>query len=169
MFGKTSFLAVVMIAFGSLSPANAFDASRHLKLASCEFGDPTKFEDCAKLERERCQRVVDRLSLSTAGGLYACGDEYGQQADMLLNRHYKKAVAVAREADRQWNGHVEREQMLREAQRSWIVYRDKTCEINASWRRIMGGMDSVIADCVAELSIKQIQVLSSSVPFDEPW
>lgn len=154
-----SIAVLLAVAMTIPAAAVAFDAERHLDLQACRFVDPAELIDCAKHQREQCQKAVDALSLSTAEGVYACGPEYFSQADLLLNETYRVSITKAQHADKEWADSIDREDMLRIAQRAWISYRDATCQIRADWHRIGSGYDSAIADCAADLSLHQIQVL----------
>lgn len=137
-----------------------FEPGQHMQLGRC-IGVHYADVICADRELEQCEMIARGQNLTTTGGAYSCGYEFGIQADRLLNQVYGFAILAARRADDDWNDSVQREESLRQGQRHWIKYRDATCSIRADWLRIGPGYDSVIAECAGRLSFQQMQVLYS--------
>lgn len=63
-----------------------------------------------------------------------CAGEDLDRADAELNATWKKVMAHARAADADWlpEGLPSRVDLLRDAQRKWIAYRDAACEADAT-------------------------------------
>ena len=63
----------------------------------------------------------------------ACAAIDFERADAELNAEYRRAIASARDADREFDGAGDRrpgdEATLREAQRAWIAFRDAQCRL----------------------------------------
>ncbi|MEL6785010.1 MAG: lysozyme inhibitor LprI family protein [Pseudomonadota bacterium] len=63
-----------------------------------------------------------------------CAGEELDRADAALNATWKRAMGHARTADADWlpDGAPSRVELLRDAQRKWIPYRDAACEAQAT-------------------------------------
>ncbi|MEN0039963.1 MAG: lysozyme inhibitor LprI family protein [Pseudomonadota bacterium] len=72
-------------------------------------------------------------AVSTVEMKFCAGQDY-DLADAELNAIWKKVMAHARSADKDWlpEGAPTRVDLLRDAQRKWIAYRDAACEAEAT-------------------------------------
>jgi uncharacterized protein YecT (DUF1311 family) len=73
------------------------------------------------------------LTYATQPELNQCVFLDWQVADEALNRAYATAVAEARARDASITGEGGAEELLRQAQRAWLAYRDADCEVEASF------------------------------------
>ncbi|MEE2943664.1 MAG: lysozyme inhibitor LprI family protein [Pseudomonadota bacterium] len=75
---------------------------------------------------------LDCSNAMTQQAMNQCAHASYLLADEELNRAYKLAVAQAREMDEYLQeGEVPAVTMLRDAQRAWITFRDKACEVDS--------------------------------------
>lgn len=75
---------------------------------------------------------LDCSNAMTQQAMNQCAHASYLLADEELNRAYKLAVAQAREMDEYLqDGEVPAVTMLRDAQRAWITFRDKACEVDS--------------------------------------
>ena len=92
-----------------------------------------------------------------------CAEIDFQRADAELNRIWPQMLASAREGDadinREFDDRPTSEQVLREAQRAWITYRDRHCSYEGYEAR-GGSMESLLYNgCRAQLTNERIQQL----------
>lgn len=82
-------------------------------------------------------------------------------ADVELNRQYKKTIASMKATDANLPVELKgAEKALREAQRAWITFRDKTCEAFGFNAR-GGSMESMlVGQCLADITRKRTDELS---------
>ena len=84
----------------------------------------------------------------------ACASIALDAADASLNEAWPKAVALAREQDAADlpEGLPSRANLLRDAQRQWIAYRDAACE--AEGAQYYGGtiQNQIFLDCITRLT-----------------
>lgn len=77
-----------------------------------------------------CNDAITQLDMNR------CAHQAYQMADEDLNLAYGMAVNAAREMDAYLTeGQVPAVDMLRDAQRAWISYRDKACEVESTLMR----------------------------------
>ena len=77
---------------------------------------------CASADTAECTEP------QTQSAMNACAYKDFQAADAELNEYWKFAVAAARSRDEYLaEGEIPSEDMLREAQRTWIKFRDQAC------------------------------------------
>ena len=86
----------------------------------------------------------------------ACAAIDFERADAELNAEYRRAIASARDADRELDGAGDRrpgdEATLREAQRAWIAFRDAQCRLEGYGER-GGSMEPMVYQmCRARLT-----------------
>lgn len=83
-----------------------------------------------------------------------------EAADADLNAAYKEAIAAMKRTDADLPPDLKgAEKALREAQRGWLVYRDKTCEVTGFMAR-GGSMESMLAgQCLASTTRNRTQEL----------
>lgn len=158
------FKALAFTLLLSPSVGHAFDASAHIDLGQCWGGGDISDELwCMEEQLWQCEGVVDELGLGTANGLYSCSHEVFSQVDQRLNELYPSLVTQVRFLD---NGMPpeNNEELLREAQRNWVSYRDTMCELKPTLGRTNSGYDAVVAECAAELTVMQIHTLLRYVP-----
>ena len=113
----------------------------------------TDARDCIGVIAIQCMEVPEG---QTTVGMMQCALAEAEAWDVLLNRYYKQARALAREmdaADRaDFPEFAVRAETLLDAQRAWITFRDANCTAQyAQWgpgtlRQIIG------ADCQLEMT-----------------
>ncbi len=103
---------------------------------------------------------------------YNCADPQYQQemnycayqdflvADEKLNAVYGLAIAAAKKMDGYYEGNQQgAEQALREAQRAWVIFRDKACEVEGFVSR-GGTMEPLlVSSCKARLTEQRTEGL----------
>lgn len=97
-------------------------------------------QDCAS-------EALDQQSMN------ACAWQDWQQADKALNDAYRLAREAARMADADLApGEVPAADMLRDAQRAWISFRDKACAAEATQMRGGSAEALLLYGCMARLT-----------------
>lgn len=95
----------------------------------------------------------------TTYGMGACLSRETEQWDVLLNAWYSKALSHAETADADLadigSAAPKAAPVLRDAQRNWIAYRDKSCEFESV--RYQGGTmgGPAAGDCMLQLTATQ--------------
>jgi uncharacterized protein YecT (DUF1311 family) len=122
----------------------------HLRLATAI----CIFPFVAAAQEVDCNNQVTQLDMNM------CSYEEWQAADARLNRIYSEAIAFLQAADRDYppEGATE-EDRLRNAQRTWVAFRDANCDAAGFQMRggsaepllINGCMRSMTEDRIAEL------------------
>ena len=89
-----------------------------------------------------------------------------EHADAELNRVYREAIAGARQSDREIDRSTDRlptfEQVLREAQRAWVTFRDAQCTDEGFGEARGGSMEPMVEwACRARLTRERIAQLSA--------
>jgi len=80
------------------------------------------FPICAHAQSPKCREPA------TQSDMNGCALRDFKEVDVVLNDIWKTAIATARERDAYiGEGEVPSEEMLRDAQRTWITYRDQAC------------------------------------------
>lgn len=75
---------------------------------------------------------VDCENAFTQHAMNRCAHQSYLQADHALNDAYQQAVSAAQAMDEYLaEGDIAAETLLRDAQRAWITYRDKACEVES--------------------------------------
>lgn len=89
-----------------------------------------------------------------------CAGQDYKAADAELNDVYRTAIAAMKQADAGLPSDLKgAEKALREAQRAWLPYRDKTCRAYGFMAR-GGSMESMLVGrCLAELTRRRTQEL----------
>jgi len=103
---------------------------------------------------------VDCSNPVTQVDMNMCAPERANTADVALNRAYQIAIAQARRLDT-FNPSVQpsNEDLLRQAQRAWIPFRDAACTAEASLAR-GGTMASLLySTCVEKLTRRRTEDL----------
>lgn len=110
----------------------------------------------------RAQDKPDCTDPQTQTGMNICAGLDYEAADAELNAAYKEAVAAMKETDADLPPELKgAEKALREAQRGWIVYRDKTCEA-AGFEARGGSMESMlVGQCLADTTRNRTQELKA--------
>ena len=70
-----------------------------------------------------CSTTMNQLDLND------CAYDLFEQSDGWLNEAYAEALAATRARDAEWGSR--HEEALREAQRAWVTYRDRHCDLVA--------------------------------------
>ena len=93
--------------------------------------------------------------------------------DAELNRVWGEVIAAAREADREINREYDNrpteEEMLRQAQRAWITFRDAHCTVEGYREARGGSMETMVYEgCRARLTEERIgQLMPPPAPADQ--
>lgn len=83
-----------------------------------------------------------------------------QAADRELNRVYKLAIARARQMDAYLRpGETPAVQILRDAQRAWIPFRDKACEAESLLARGGSMQSQLYYSCLEQLTLERTKGL----------
>jgi len=94
---------------------------------------------------------IDCAAAQTKTDLNACAKMDFDEADSNLNDAYKAAVAKMQEMDKAATD-TGAEAALRDAQRSWVTFRDQACT-SEGWTVHGGSMEPmVVLECKARLS-----------------
>jgi uncharacterized protein YecT (DUF1311 family) len=111
---------------------------------------------------------VDCATAMAQVDLNACAYQDWEEADVILNAAYKQAMAVMEE----WDANLPKDerggaQALKEAQRAWITFRDKTCE--AEGYAFKGGSAEplLVYGCMRALTIERTNHLTGMVEASE--
>ncbi|MDN3721195.1 lysozyme inhibitor LprI family protein [Roseibium salinum] len=101
----------------------------------------------------RAQETADCSDAVTQVEMTGCAEQDWQNADAELNIAYKAAMAKMQEIDGYLDDNlIGAAETLREAQRAWIPYRDKTCEAYGFLAR-GGSLESqLVYGCLADLT-----------------
>lgn len=92
--------------------------------------------------------------------LNQCAYSAWQTADAELNAVYKRVMAVLKEQDGQlYVGLRGGPEALRDAQRAWITFRDKTCEAEGFAMRGGTAEPMVVGFCLARITRERISHL----------
>ena len=93
--------------------------------------------------------------------------------DAELNRVWREVIAAARaadrEIDREYDNRPTEEEMLRQAQRAWITFRDAHCTVEGYREARGGSMETMVYEgCRARLTEERIgQLMPPPLPADE--
>ncbi|MEM6309530.1 MAG: lysozyme inhibitor LprI family protein [Pseudomonadota bacterium] len=94
-----------------------------------------------------CTNAVTQVEMT------GCAAIAFEQADADLNAAYQRAIADAQQSDQiepAWD--PTNTEMLRDAQRAWIPYRDKACAAESTWAR-GGTMENMLfINCLTRLT-----------------
>ncbi len=104
-----------------------------------------------------CENAVAQVELNI------CADQDYQKADAELNKVWKEARRTAKEvdADQPSNEMKGAEAALLAAQRAWITYRDRNCEL-AGFDARGGSMEPMlVSGCLAEMTRARTKELRS--------
>jgi uncharacterized protein YecT (DUF1311 family) len=97
----------------------------------------------------------------TQADMNICASRAYVSADALLNQIWRSAISSAKERDTYLrNGDIPSEDMLRQAQRSWIVFRDQACLAESTVAR--GGSIQPLIQyvCLERLTLNRIDDLA---------
>lgn len=94
--------------------------------------------------------VLDCTNALTQIEMTACTERAYQEADRALNAAYRRAMAMARRLEVANGGAAS--DILRDAQRAWIPFRDKACAAEA--QAALGGsiMGQLTLECLTRLT-----------------
>ena len=100
-------------------------------------------------EAKTCELDGDQHQLNM------CSGERREQADMEMNTLYKEQIKYLRTAPKK---------RLRDSQRSWIIYRDKTCHYESGPREESGSIWPMENNlCLEKLTKQRIEILKSYI------
>ncbi|MEH6361832.1 MAG: lysozyme inhibitor LprI family protein, partial [Amylibacter sp.] len=99
-------------------------------------------------ETYNCNEPVTQMEMN------ACAWRAYQAADGDLNADYKQAIAYLKKADEDFIpvGAVPSAIILRDAQRAWITFRDKNCEVETLAYRGGTIVPLIIATCLESMT-----------------
>jgi uncharacterized protein YecT (DUF1311 family) len=103
---------------------------------------------------EACQKEMTQTDLNL------CYDKARQAADAELGRRYGQLLA-------RLAGSPKAKDLLREAERAWIRYRDADCAFVASGTAGGSAQPMVLAGCVADMTRQRIDRLGSQLKCEE--
>ncbi|WP_420332896.1 lysozyme inhibitor LprI family protein [Roseibium sp.] len=139
-------------------------------LDACLQSATTALEEqgCIGLASQVCQSANDLGG--TTVGMVACGSKEAEFWDKKLNEIYGSLVKKAEASDREMKeiGATVPQILpaLRDMQRAWITYRDRTCDYEYSqWGGGTGGGPAIVA-CQSRMTALQYIYLKHSWPFD---
>ncbi|NOR61815.1 MAG: DUF1311 domain-containing protein [Rhodobacteraceae bacterium] len=147
-----------------LTSIDEFDSELHLNLRGCFDKSLSENLACLRHAVNTCSGFTSHLG--TAGGAYYCSYAAFEIVDAELNRVYPSYVDAASQsflADSGGDGDTRGEDLLRAAQRAWIIYRDAMCVITPSWNMTNSGYDAVVDDCRSRLTLMQMETLSTEL------
>ncbi len=106
------------------------------------------------------QNTVDCRDPQTQTAMNICAAQDYKAADAELNRVYRTAVRAMKETDADLPPDLKgAEAALRSAQRAWIPFRDKSCEVEGFEAR-GGTMESLlVSTCLAHMTRKRTKEL----------
>lgn len=109
---------------------------------------------CENVAMDKC--VADPRNETTQGSIQ-CSDASTKAWDTLLNQFYRKGLQSLND---------EGKKTLRDAQRAWIPYRDKSCAV---WRSVYEGGSlgrQLAADCIrAETARRALELRDLANPY----
>ena len=86
-----------------------------------------------------------------------CAYQEWQTADAELNSAYKRAMAMLKDQDAQMDAALRGgPEALRDAQRAWITFRDKTCEAEGFAMRGGSAEPMIVAFCLTRITRERI-------------
>lgn len=77
-----------------------------------------------------------------------------------MNIVYAQVIEEARQDDMK-DGLFFREEMVRDAQRKWLAYRDAQSPVRSHWARMGSGSDAITAFEAAKLTVIQAYILAN--------
>ena len=111
------------------------------------------------------QDKIDCANAMAQAELNICASQDYEKADAELNRVWKQARKTAKDVDADQDSAELKgaEQALLAAQRAWITYRDKNCEL-AGFEARGGSMEPMlISGCLAEMTTARTKELRSFI------
>lgn len=168
---KPQFLALFCLSTAWTLSAEAQDVRySDQPLEACLQAATTAREDqgCIGLASQACQNANDLGG--TTVGMVACGGREAEFWDRKLNEIYGTLVKKAEANDREMKEIGATVPLilpaLRDMQRAWITYRDRTCDYEYSqWGGGTGGGPAIVA-CQSRMTALQYIYLKHSWPFD---
>lgn len=107
-------------------------------------------------------RAADCASAMTQREMTECSGAELRAADAELNAVYREAVLSMKQTDAHLGGRLRgAEQALREAQRAWIVFRDKACESYGFLARGGSMEPMLVLNCLTDLTERRTFELKS--------
>jgi uncharacterized protein YecT (DUF1311 family) len=98
-----------------------------------------------------CSDPPDQMTMTQ------CAHQEWQIADAELNSVYKRVTAMLKEQDAQLDAVLRGgPEALRDAQRAWITFRDKTCEAEGFAMRGGSAEPMVVAFCLTRITRERI-------------
>ncbi len=157
--------ALTLVALALSAPAAAQDLVFSMDATDACFASGGTSEDCIGASAEAC--TENTPGGYTTVGMGGCYDAERQAWDQQLNQAYAEAMAYAKQMDAE-NADFAPSQVdaLREMQRAWIPYRDRSCDyIRSQWGGGTGGGPASIM-CLMQETARQALFLESTMPGD---
>lgn len=89
-----------------------------------------------------------------------CAFRSADAADALLNEQYRKAMATAKAMDADFQaGPIPLADLLRDAQRAWIPFRDAACSVESGLAQGGTAQNQFFAECLERLTNQRIDDL----------
>lgn len=105
----------------------------------------------AGAQAQSCAAAENQMELNQ------CAYEEWQTADAELNSAYKRVMAMLKDQDSQLYADLRGgPEALRDAQRAWITFRDKTCEAEGFQMRGGTAEPMVVAFCLTRVTRERI-------------
>jgi uncharacterized protein YecT (DUF1311 family) len=105
----------------------------------------------ATAQESDCTNPPDQMTITQ------CAYEEWQTADAELNSVYKRATAILKDQDSRLDAAMRGgPEALRDAQRAWITFRDKTCEAEGFAMRGGSAEPMVVAFCLTRITRERI-------------
>ncbi|MEM0899195.1 MAG: lysozyme inhibitor LprI family protein [Pseudomonadota bacterium] len=98
---------------------------------------------------------------STQPEMTACASLLYEEADAELNRVYKLAIENAKRMDADFQaGPIPLADLVRDAQRAWIPFRDRACEVEAGLAQGGTASSQFYLECLDKLTRRRIDDLT---------
>jgi uncharacterized protein YecT (DUF1311 family) len=122
------------------------------------------FPICTYVQSPNCREPATQSDMN---GCTLCDFK---EVDVVLNDIWKTAIATARERDAYIvAGKVPREEMLRNAQRTWITYRDQACLVESTIAR-GGSLQSLLQyKCLHAKTLNRISDLQYFTEMEQTY
>lgn len=89
-----------------------------------------------------------------------CAFRSADAADVLLNDEYRRAMAAAKAMDADFQlGPIPLADLLRDAQRAWIPFRDAACSVESGLAQGGTAQNQFFAECLERLTAQRIEDL----------
>lgn len=152
----------LILAAAAAAPAAAQDLIFSPRATESCLASGADFRDCIGLSAQAC--INDTPGGYATAAMSGCFYRELDWWDARLNTSYGFAVRHAKQFDRDNGGFgPSQEEALREMQRAWIIFRDRTCDYERSqWGGGTGGGPAA-AECLMRETAEQTWYIESMV------